>query len=152
MRGAGWTIGTSIGSRALGLVGTIVLTHLLVDPAIIGEVADASVIVLTAQQLSTIGVGQYLIAKPNAGREVAWHATVFHMTQSSARAIRRLPATLSLRPGAPAIVEYVPGLALASLLDRISFIPERLLARDMRFRLVGMSRTYGEVSHTSPPC
>jgi len=150
VRGAGWTIGTGIGARALGLVGTIVLTHLLVDPAIIGEVSDAVVLVLTAQQLSTLGVGQYLIAKPSAGRDAAWHATVLHLGLGALA----LSLVVVLRQrftgilGAPGMAAYVPGLALASLFDRIYFIPERLLARDMRFRVIGLSRTYGELSYT----
>lgn len=151
MRGAGWTIATSVGSRALGLVGTILLTHLLVDPAIIGEVSDASVLVMTANQLSTIGVGQYLIAKPKSGRDVAWHATVFHLSLGflAIGAIVLLRQRFTGVLGAPTMAEYVPGLAFAALLDRVTFIPERLLARDMKFRVIGLSRTYGEISYTT---
>jgi PST family polysaccharide transporter len=40
----------------------------------------------------------------------------------------------------------VPGLALSLLIDRVTFIPERLLVRTMRFRRVGISRGLGEVT------
>ena len=41
-----------------------------------------------------------------------------------------------------------PGLALSGLLDRVSYMPERVLAREMRFRVVGVCRTAGELSYT----
>ena len=75
--GAAWTILTGIGSRALGLVGTVVLTYYLARD-VLGEVSDAAVVTIVASQVATLGVGQYIIANPQAGRAVAWHATVIH--------------------------------------------------------------------------
>ncbi|MFO0674671.1 MAG: oligosaccharyltransferase, partial [Polyangiaceae bacterium] len=60
VRGASWSIVTSIGSRALGLVGTLAITHFLM-PDVIGEVSDAFVLVTTVGTLTTWGFGQYLI-------------------------------------------------------------------------------------------
>lgn len=149
VKGASWTIATGIGSRALGLIGTLAITYFLV-PETIGEVSDASILILTAMQLSTVGVGQYVIAKPNAGRAVGWHATVFHM----ALGVLAIGAVTLFRDGfgallhAPAMARYVPGLALAALFDRVGFMPERLLARDMRFRVIGLTRTAGEIVYS----
>jgi lipopolysaccharide exporter len=149
VKGASWTIATGIGSRALGLVGTLAITYFMV-PDVIGEVSDASILILTAMQLSTIGVGQYVIAKPDAGRDVAWHGTVFHVVLG----LLAIGAVVIFRDSfarmlhADGMGRYVPGLALAAVFDRIGFLPERLLARDMRFRVIGLSRTGGEIVYS----
>jgi PST family polysaccharide transporter len=149
VRGASWTIATSIGSRALGLVGTLAITYFLV-PDIIGEVSDASILVLTANQLSTIGVGNYLIAKPDAGRDVTWHATVFHLSLGllALGLVVLMRNTFAHVLHAPTMGSYVPGLAVSVVFDRIGFIPERLLVRRMNFRVIGISRTVGEITYS----
>src|SRR5882724_9588523 len=73
-----WTISTGIGSRAIGLVGTLAVTR-FIAPAEYGEVSVAVVVVLSANQFSTLGLGQLLIARPDAPRSVAFHVTVFHV-------------------------------------------------------------------------
>ncbi|MEO6417978.1 MAG: oligosaccharide flippase family protein [Polyangiaceae bacterium] len=149
VRGAAWTIVTSIGSRSLGLVGTLAITYFLM-PQVLGDFSDAYIVVLSASQLSTVGVGNYVIAKPDSGRAVTWHATMFHLIFG----VIAIAMVFLLRDKfggvlhAPAMVEYVPGLAVAALLDRVSFMPERILVRDMRFRVVGLSRTLGEIAYT----
>src|SRR5262249_22813449 len=75
-RGAAWTILTGMGARALGLLATLWLTYYL-NPDVQGEVSDAFIVVLTAHQITTFGVAQYLVANPRSGREVAWHVTAF---------------------------------------------------------------------------
>src|SRR5262245_25641107 len=74
--GAIWTISTSVGSRALGLVGTLMLTRFL-DPETYGEASLAANIVLTAQMLSSSGLTLYLVAKPKEGRAAAFHVTFY---------------------------------------------------------------------------
>src|SRR4051812_44594986 len=79
VRGAGWTILTGIFARAIGLVGTLALTHFLA-PDVQGEVSDAYIVVLTVNMFTTLGVLHYLVAKPkDAGPEVGWHITVVHL-------------------------------------------------------------------------
>jgi PST family polysaccharide transporter len=78
VRGALWTIGAGMGSRALGLAGTLIITR-FVAPAEYGEVTVAAVLAMTANQLSTIGWGQYLVSRPDAPRSVAFHVTTFHL-------------------------------------------------------------------------
>src|SRR5499426_726836 len=76
-RGALWTVMSSIGGRAVGVVGTLVMTRFL-HPDQIGEVSDATIIVMTANWLTIWGFGQYAVVRgrgPDA-TEVTWHATV----------------------------------------------------------------------------
>jgi lipopolysaccharide exporter len=147
--GAAWTIGTGVGSRALGLVGTLVVTY-FVSRDDLGEVSDAAVAVLLANQVSTVGVGQYYVSRPDVGREVAWHATVVHVALGAV-AIAALLVTrhsLSSWMRAPGLERYLPGLALSGLLERFAYMPERVLAREMRFRVIGVCRTAAELSYT----
>jgi lipopolysaccharide exporter len=150
VRGALWTIGTSIGARFIGVVGTLVITHHLA-PEVIGEVAVASVLVLTASQLSVFGFGQYVIAKPKSGRAAAFHCTFYYLTFGVLALAAVLSAGHLLAPvfSSPNMVEYLPGLVIAGLLGRVAFMPERILARDMRFAIVGVTRTVSELAYTT---
>ena len=47
---------------------------------------------------------------------------------------------------APHAATYVPGMALAVFIRRVGFIPDRVLLRSMRFRAVGLSNLFGEIS------
>jgi len=148
--GAAWTIATGVGSRTLGLAGTLALTYFIARREL-GEVSDAAVAVVLANQLSTLGVGQYYIARPSAGREVAWHATVVHVTLGlfALAALLAFGHPLAVWMKAPALVRFLPGLAFSGLLERMAYMPERVLAREMRFRVIGVCRTAGELSYTS---
>jgi PST family polysaccharide transporter len=155
-RGAAWTIGTGIGARALGLAGTLALTYFVARDAL-GEVSDAAIAVAVVNQLSTIGVGQYYVARPSSPseklgsrREIAQSATIVHLALGmvALAALMSLRAPLAHWMRAPALGRYLPGLALAALVDRVSYMPERVLARELRFRVVGVCRTVGELSYT----
>jgi PST family polysaccharide transporter len=150
VRGAAWTIGTGIASRGLGLVGTLAVTYFVARREL-GEVADAAVAVVLANQFSTLGVGQYYVARPSAGRDVAWHGTVVHVALGilALTAVLAVSHPLATWMRAPDLSRYLPGLAFAALLDRVSYMPERVLARDMRFRVIGMCRTASELSYTA---
>jgi PST family polysaccharide transporter len=150
VRGAAWTIATGIGSRALGLAGTLVLTYFVARDEL-GEVSDAAIAVLLANQFSTIGLGQYYVARPSAGRDVAWHATVAHLAMGlvAVASLLALGRPLAFWMKAPGLGHYLPGLAGAMLLDRFAYMPERVLARDMRFRVIGVCRTAAELAYTT---
>jgi PST family polysaccharide transporter len=149
VRGAAWTILTSVVARALGLVGTLLLIR-YVDPDAYGQVSDATVLVLTANQLSTLGVGIYVIANPKAGRDVTFHATILHITLGvlAIGVVTLMRHPLGTMFDAPDVGSYVPGLALAVLCDRVGFMPERILVRQMRFGRLGVSRTIAEITYT----
>jgi len=148
--GAAWTIATGVGSRGLGLIGTLVLTYLVARDEL-GEVSDAAIAVVLANQFSTVGAGQYYISRPTAGRDVAWHATVLHVSLGIAAllAVLALQHPLSVWLRAPSLERFLPGLLLSGLLERFAYMPERVLARGMRFRSIGLCRTAGEVAYTA---
>src|SRR5262249_17297203 len=92
------------------------------------------------------GLGQYVVAK-RAPREVVFQATVLYVVFGVV-AFAFVVATrneLSAAFGAPGAAAYVPILAASAMVDRVSFMPERVLVRDMRFRIVSISRSIGEV-------
>src|SRR5215470_13064788 len=78
VRASAWTIATGLGTRLLGVVGTLILMR-FVAPFDYGEVQAAIVIAWTANQLSTLNVGTYILAHPKSGRDVMFHATVLHV-------------------------------------------------------------------------
>jgi lipopolysaccharide exporter len=147
--GAAWTIVTGVGARGLGLLGTLLLTYFVTRDEL-GEVADAAVAVVLANQLSTVGVGQYYVSRPNVGRDVAWHATLVHLLLGAAAltGVFVLRRSLGLWMRAPSLDKFLPGLVVAGVLERFAYMPERVLARDMRFRVIGLCRTAAEVSYT----
>lgn len=148
VRGAGWTILTGVGSRALSLFGTLALTHYL-TPEVQGEVADAYIFVLTPHWATTSLV-QYLVAKPKAGRDEAWHVTVAHL--GIGVVVLAAAVLLAQVSGnafkAPEMARYAPGFAVALLLERIGAIPERVLARDLRFRALAIVRAIQEITYS----
>lgn len=150
VRGALWTISSGVGARAIGLVGTLVITR-FVAPAEYGEVTVAAVLGMTANQFSTIGWGQYLVSRPDAPRSMAFHVTVFHIGLGVLALCALLLAGDLLSPllEAPRAARFLPGVALSVLLDRIAFVPERLLARDLRFGRLSATRTAGDLTHTA---
>lgn len=149
VRGAAWTIGTGVGSRALGLIGTVVLTYFIARDEL-GEVSDAAVAVVLANQFSACGVGQYYISRASAGRVLAWHATLVHLLLGivALGSVLALGHPLGVWMRAPALARFLPGLVLSGLLERLAYMPERVLARDMRFRVIGMCRTAAELTYT----
>jgi PST family polysaccharide transporter len=149
VRGAMWTILAGVMSRTVGLAGTLFITR-FVDPADYGEVTVAAVVVMTANQVSTVGFGQFLIAKPEAPRGVAFHATALHVGFGVLAAALVVSFAGRLAPAldAPRMMRFVPGLVLSGLLDRVGYVPERVLVRDLRFRVVSLARTAGDVAYS----
>ena len=149
VRGSAWIMATSIGARVVGVVGTLVLTRFL-DPSAYGEVQAAVVVVTTGSQLSTLGLGQYLIANPKEGPEAAFHATTFHLVLGALTLaiVGLLRVPLGHLVGAPGMTAFLPGLLLSVFMDRIGFMPERMLVRDMKFRTLGMARTASEIVYS----
>jgi lipopolysaccharide exporter len=150
VRGVLWTISSGIGSRAVGLLGTLIITR-FVAPSEYGEVMVAAVLGMTANQLSTIGWGQYLVSRPDAPRSTAFHVTAFHVCLGVFALGVLLLSGARLGPllDAPGMARYLPGLALSVLLDRIAFVPERILVRNLRFGRLGATRTAGDLTHSA---
>ena len=151
VRGVIWTITTSVGGRAIGLLGTLALTHFLV-PEQYGEFHIALLVVALTGALMSFGFGQYLVANPRAGRDVAFHATVFHCTLGFVA----LGLMVVFRDhfgaffkGEPNLGPYLPLLAVASALERLAYIPSRILARDMRFNVLAIRSLASELVYTA---
>jgi O-antigen/teichoic acid export membrane protein len=144
--GAMWTIGLGLASRFVGLVGTVVITHFL-SPAVMGEVAAATVLALTANWMSAWGFNQYVIVKGEEGHEAVFHATVLHLAFGFAALLVVLLAGggLSAFLNAPNLGAYLPGMVAAVAIKRLTSIPDKLLMRQMRFRTVAIATATGEV-------
>ena len=108
----------------------------------------AAVLVMSANQFSTLGLGQFLIAKPDAGRAAAFHATAFHVLLGAIALLALLLLGSRLGPAleAPRLTAFLPGLVLSAFLDRVAFVPERILVRDVRFGTIGAARTAGDLA------
>lgn len=151
-RGALWTVTSSTGGRAVGVLGALVLTRFL-DPHTIGEVAVAVVLVMSANWITLWGFGQYAVVKGRGvdALEVTFHATVFSLVLGalSLGAIAVAGGTLVVRLGAPGAAGYVPWLALAFFIQRVRVVPERVLTRQMNFRPSGLALMVGEMAYAA---
>jgi len=149
-RGAAWAIATSLLSRLISLIGTLVLVR-FVAPGDYGEASAATIVVSTVNQFGTLGVGLYVIAKRDASREELFHATFIHVALGVLAVAVLLLFGRSLAPlfGTPHLYRYVPMLALAFFLERASFMPERVLVRALRFRRIGGVRSLGEITYAA---
>jgi lipopolysaccharide exporter len=147
-RGVAWNMFFGVGARALQLIGTLVLTH-FVAPEAYGAVLAASIAVLMIGTLTTFSFGQYLIAK-QASPTVAFQASVVHVAIGIVAMLLVFLArdTLASWLDAPTMAPYVAGFALAHMLDRIRYVPERMLLRALRFKAVATMYGGGELLYT----
>ena len=150
-RGALWTVASSIGGRAVGVVGTLVMTRFL-HPDVIGEVNDATVLCYTASWLTIWGFGQYTVVngRGDAAREVTWHATFLYLTLGtlSLGLMALFGAHLTPLLHAEHAAKYIPGMALAVYIRRFGAMPERMLTMQMNFRPSGVALAVGEAVYT----
>jgi lipopolysaccharide exporter len=148
-RGAVWTIGTSLFSRLISLIGTLVLIR-FVAPESYGEAWAAVILVGTVNQIGTLGVGIYVIVTRDASREEMFHATFIHVGLGVLAFVLSLVLARPLGPhfGAPNMDRFVPLLALGALADRITFMPERVLIRGLKFRRISLIRSLAELTYT----
>jgi PST family polysaccharide transporter len=146
VRGVAWNMVTGVGVRVIGLVSTLVLTR-FIEPYEYGEVSAAVICVLTANQFSTFSFGQYLIAK-NGSPEEAWHAHVIHIGLGAFAQllVLALGHPLGAWLDAPHMARFLPGFAIANVIERMQYVPERLLQRQLRFRTTALVRAAGELT------
>jgi PST family polysaccharide transporter len=149
VRGVAWTLPTSLVSRVVGLVGTLLLARYLA-PAEYGEVMAAQIVTLIAFSTTTFGVGIYLLSNRDLTRADVFHATCwFNVTGVAALAVVWAGSGLiGDWLDAPNLVAYVPLFVLSLLLDRIAYVPERMLIRKLRFRWLSLARAAGELTFT----
>jgi PST family polysaccharide transporter len=144
--GAAWTIASGLVARALGLVGTFVLLK-FVAPGDYGEACAAAVVVQTINQFAMLAVGIYVIAERNITREEVFHATFIHLALGLVAAAALLVLGEPLAPlfDTPQLPRYVPGLSAMALMDRVAYMPERVLVKQLRFRRASLIRSVGEL-------
>jgi PST family polysaccharide transporter len=147
--GVAWNMLLGVSSRMLQLVGTLVLTH-IIAPEAYGPVIAASILVVTAGTFTSFAFGQYLIAK-RAPAEVAAQAMMVHVGLGvlAMAVIYALRQPLGEFFGTPETGQYVLGFAIAHLIDRSRYVPERLLLRALRFRAVAAIAATGELAYTA---
>jgi len=153
IQGLAWTMTTSIGVRGLQVVGTLLLTHLLM-PDIMGEVVNAAILTMTINRFAMVGVPNYIITRQKLDEGLVWHGTVAVFIIGVALIALSFAAGPWLGPllvtwlKSPNLVRYIPGLLLSAMMFRMAVIPERLLQRDMKFRTVSLVRAVSETSYT----
>ncbi len=150
VRGAFWVILSGTGARIFGIVGTVAVTHYL-RPAEYGEVSLAALVMLVAGALVNIGMSQYVASRPHADRAAIFHATFYYL------ALGVVALGLALVFGgafgrfinAPGIGRYLPLLAASAFVDRVVALQDRIQVRDMRFRILGVQRSLGELVYAA---
>jgi lipopolysaccharide exporter len=144
-----WTVGTGMGARVVGLIGTLVITRFL-SPDMVGEVTAAWTLIMSATLLTGFGLGNYYIVK-GGGPEIGFHMTVYSLALGSVGLglLWLLDEPLSASLGMPSVAQYIPGLIVAGILRRISALPQRVLVHELRFRRLSMARAAGEITYVA---
>ncbi len=142
---------SSIGGRAVGVLGTLIMTRFL-HPDQIGEVSDATIICMTANWISVWGFGQYAVVygRGEDAKEAIWHATVLMIGLGTVALglAAALGGYLAPLVNAPNAAAFVPGMALALWIKRWGAMPERTLTMQLNFRATGMALAIGETVYT----
>jgi len=149
--GAIWTISTSVGGRALGLIGTLLITRFL-TPDEYGQVNTAWIFVASVGMFAAFGFGQYIVANPKEDDEVVFHATVYNQLTTLIVLLPLpwiAPLFQSSFPAFDQFFGYIPLLTVAAIVDHTGHIPSRVLARDMRFNVLGIRVLVSEVVYTA---
>ena len=146
--GVAWNMALGVSTRVLQLVGTLILTR-FIAPDDYGSVLTASITVISIGALTSFSFGQYLIAK-RASPDVAMQAMVVYVGIGviAQGALYQFRDPIGALFDAPDMGKYVLGFAIAQLLDRARYVPERLLMRALRFRALATINGLGEIAFT----
>lgn len=146
VHGAMWTVATSLLARLIGLGGTIVIAHYL-TPTMVGEVNAAAILIATGDLLTNFGLGNYYIVKGDRSADVAFHMSLYSTVLGLVGfgVAWLLTDFVSEHFNFPTMGQYMPGLIGAWLIRRTTALPNKLLARDMRFGRIGIASTCGEL-------
>lgn len=146
--GVAWNTAASVSTRALGLIGTLIVTR-FVAPSAYGEYAVAITCVTTATRFVNFGLGPAVISLRATPAQTT-QAFACHVGTMAAAllAVIALRGPLGVLLGTPEMGRFIPPLALAVLVAQIAHIPSATLFRDLRFRLVAVARGSGELAFT----
>jgi lipopolysaccharide exporter len=147
--GVAWNMALGVSTRVLQLVGTLILTR-FIAPDDYGTVLTASIAILTVGAFTSFSFGQYLIAK-RAPAEVAIQAMVVYVGIGliALSLLYALRVPIGNLFDTPDMGKYVLGFAIAQLLDRARYVPERLIIRSLRFRALATINGIGEMAYTA---
>jgi lipopolysaccharide exporter len=148
--GAAWNVVTSLSTRVVSFVATLVLAYYL-SPDEYGEVVGSVIVTQTCLTLSGMGLAQYLVVKPDAGPRVAFHVT-FYTCVACLTALAVVHLTRGWMGAFFNVAElgrYLPWLSVTALAESLSVVPERILYRDLRFRLVALTRAAGDLGFSA---
>lgn len=147
---AAWSIGAGLAGRAVGLLGTLLIARHL-SPDIVAEVTVATIIALTGNWIGAWGCGQYVMVRGGEGREAIFTASVFYLLAGSLVIAATWWATPWLAGWlqAPNLAAYLPGALLGIGIRRLGAIPDKLLARELRFGRIAMATALGDVAYAT---
>lgn len=145
---AAWSIGAGLLGRALGLVSTLLVARYL-SPDVVGEVAVATVIAFTGNWISAWGCGQYVIVYGGQGRSAIFAASLVYLSFGLLVLAGLWLATpgISQLLSAPRLAEYLPGALLGMAIRRFGAIPDKLLARELRFKRIATATGLGDITY-----
>src|SRR4051812_27268658 len=133
-----------------GIVGTIVVINLLDrddGTAEYGLATAAWLSVAVVSQVTTLGIGQFIVVKAANRRDLAFHATLIHVSLGVVAmvAIYLFQDRIADWINAQGMSRFIPGLIVATMIDRLCLVPERVLMRSHDFRTVALARTAGDL-------
>lgn len=148
LSGAALGIAGGLLGRAVGLVGTLLIARHL-TPDIVAEVTVATVIALTGNWIAAWGCGQYVVVRGGEGRDAVFSASAVYLVAGLAMIAALWWATpaLALWLQAPRVAEYLPGALLGIGIRRLGAIPDKLLARELRFGRIALGTALGDVAY-----
>ncbi len=134
--------------RAVGLVGTLLIARHL-TPGIVAEVTVATVIALTGNWVAAWGCGQYVVVRGGEGREAVFAASMVYLSAGAVMIAALWWATplLATWVQSPAVADYLPGALLGIGIRRLGAMPDKLLARELRFGRIALGTALGDVAY-----
>jgi PST family polysaccharide transporter len=149
VQGVIWNLGTGLIAKMIAMLGSVIILR-FIDPAEAGAISDASICVLTATMVSTVGTNQWIIAR-KANHEDTWHALVLHLSLGLAAygVVMAMGTQLGVALKAPGMERFIPGFALAGFLEKVQYVPEKILARKLSFRSIALARGLGDIVYTA---
>ncbi|MEZ4402817.1 MAG: oligosaccharide flippase family protein [Kofleriaceae bacterium] len=148
--GALWSVASSVGARIVGLIGTLYMTRLLA-PEVVGEVSAAMVLAQSANWLSNWGFNHYMIVRGPESPSATYHAAMTNWAFAVVGLSIAAASGPALAPWfqAPELPSYLPGLVLAVFIRRFGAVPDKILARELRFRELAIANGAGELAFTA---
>ena len=146
--GAVWHLSASIAVRAVGLVGSLVLTSFLA-PNDYGEALLAAACVVAVTRLTSLGVSSFVVARTASAAD-CFQALLLQagLSASGIGALLLVRQPLAQLLNAPGMARYLPGLGLATFVLQLSAVPAAAMARQLRFAVPAVARVAGEATYT----